>query len=209
MKTDNLILGIVNHRYANIHSVKKALNYINCKHIELNKPTDFNDIDAIILPGVGAFDAAMQVLKNSGMANSLIKANLKKTPIFGICLGMQLLFEKSEEGSEKGLGLIEGSVKKIIQIDDIKIPHMGWNETYYQNKSNIFKKIKNKSFFYYVHSYECVPLNKDVITSYTNYGNKICSSIENENIVATQFHPEKSGSNGIKIYKNFIDGLVK
>ena len=209
MKTDNLILGIVNHRYANIHSVKKALNYINCNHIELNNPSDFNDIDAIILPGVGAFDAAMQVLKNSGMANSLIKANLNKTPIFGICLGMQLLFEKSEEGSEKGLGLIEGSVKKIIQIDDIKIPHMGWNETYYQNKSNIFKKIKNKSFFYYVHSYECVPLNKDVITSYTNYGNKICSSIENENIIATQFHPEKSGSNGIKIYKNFIDGLVK
>ena len=209
MKTDNLILGIVNHRYANIHSVKKALNYINCNHIELNNPSDFNNIDAIILPGVGAFDAAMQVLKKSGMANSLIKANLNKTPIFGICLGMQLLFEKSEEGSEKGLGLIEGSVKKIIQIDDIKIPHMGWNETYYQNKSNIFTKIKNKSFFYYVHSYECVPLNKDVITSYTNYGNKICSSIENENIVATQFHPEKSGSNGIKIYKNFIDGLVK
>jgi len=209
VKTDNLILGIVNHRYANIHSVKKALNYINCNHIELNNPSDFNNIDAIILPGVGAFDAAMQVLKNSGMANSLIKANLNKTPIFGICLGMQLLFEKSEEGSEKGLGLIEGSVKKIIQIDDIKIPHMGWNETYYQNKSNIFTKIKNKSFFYYVHSYECVPLNKDVITSYTNYGNKICSSIENENIIATQFHPEKSGSNGIKIYKNFIDGLVK
>jgi len=209
VKTDNLILGIVNHRYANIHSVKKALNYINCNHIELNNPSDFNDIDAIILPGVGAFDAAMQVLKNSGMANSLIEANLNKTPIFGICLGMQLLFEKSEEGSEKGLGLIEGSVKKIIQIDDIKIPHMGWNETYYQNKSNIFTKIKNKSFFYYVHSYECVPLNKDVITSYTNYGNKICSSIENENIIATQFHPEKSGSNGIKIYKNFIDGLVK
>ena len=209
MKTDNLILGIVNHRYANIHSVKKALNYINCDHIELNNPSDFDDIDAIILPGVGAFDAAMQVLKKSGMANSLIKANLNKTPIFGICLGMQLLFEESEEGSEKGLGLIKGSVKKIMQIDDIKIPHMGWNETYYQNKSNIFTKIKNKSFFYYVHSYECVPLNKDVITSYTNYGNKICSSIENENIVATQFHPEKSGSNGIKIYKNFIDGLVK
>jgi len=209
VKTDNLILGIVNHRYANIHSVKKALNYINCNHIELNNPSDFNNIDAIILPGVGAFDAAMQVLKKSGMAKSLIKANLNKTPIFGICLGMQLLFEESEEGSEKGLGLIKGSVKKIIQIDDIKIPHMGWNETYYQNKSNIFTKIKNKSFFYYVHSYECVPLNKDVITSYTNYGNKICSSIENENIIATQFHPEKSGSNGIKIYKNFIDGLVK
>ena len=209
MKTDNLILGIVNHRYANIHSVKQSLNYINCNHIELNNPSDFNGIDAIILPGVGAFDAAMQVLNNSGMAKSLIKANLNKTPIFGICLGMQLLFEESEEGSEKGLGLIKGSVKKIIQIDDIKIPHMGWNETYYQNKSNIFTKIKNKSFFYYVHSYECVPLNKDVITSYTNYGNKICSSIENENIIATQFHPEKSGSNGIKIYKNFIDGLVK
>ena len=209
MKTDNLIIGIVNHRYANIHSVKKALNYINCKHIELNEPSDFNDIDAIILPGVGAFDAAMQVLKNSGMAKSLIEANLNKTPIFGICLGMQLLFEESEEGSEKGLGLIEGSVKKIIQIDDIKIPHMGWNETCYQNKSYIFKNIKNESFFYYVHSYECIPLHKNVITSYTNYGNKICSSIENENIIATQFHPEKSGANGIKLYKNFIDRLAK
>jgi glutamine amidotransferase len=161
------------------------------------------------LPGVGAFDAAMQVLKKSGMAKSLIQANLNKIPIFGICLGMQLLFEESEEGSEKGLGLIEGSVKKIIKIDDIKIPHMGWNETHYQNKSNIFNNIKNESFFYYVHSYECVPLNKDLITSYTNYGNKICSSIENKNIIATQFHPEKSGVNGIKIYKNFVEGLLK
>ena len=209
MSTDNLIIGIVNHRYANIHSVKKALNFINCKHIELNKPSDFSKVDAIILPGVGAFDAAMQVLNRSGMTESLKNANHKQTPIFGICLGMQLLFEKSEEGSEKGLGLIEGNVKKIIQIDDIKIPHMGWNKTYYQNKNNIFKNIKNESFFYYVHSYECIPSNKSVISSYANYGNKICSSVENENIIATQFHPEKSGNNGIKLYKNFIERLAK
>ena len=121
---------------------------------------------------------------------------------------MQLLFNRSEEGNEDGLGLIDGEVKKIKQINDLKIPHMGWNETYFPVKTSTFKNVKNKSFFYYVHSYECVPSNENVITSYTYYGNKICSSIEYKNIFATQFHPEKSGNDGIKIYKNFIRNLI-
>ena len=207
MSNETLTVGIINHRYANIHSVKKALEYINCNYTELNNPSEFNKVDAIILPGVGAFDAAMQVLNDSGMSDALLEANNRKTPIFGICLGMQLLFNKSEEGKKGGLGLIDGEVKKIKQINDLKIPHMGWNETYFPKKSNKFKNVKNKSFFYYVHSYECVPSVENIITSYTYYGNKICSSIEYKNIFATQFHPEKSGDDGIKIYQNFIDYL--
>ena len=208
MSNETLTFGIINHRYANIHSVKKALRYVDCNYIELNDPSEFNKVSAIILPGVGAFDAAMQVLNNSGMSDALLEANSRKTPIFGICLGMQLLFNRSEEGNEDGLGLIDGEVKKIKQINDLKIPHMGWNETYFPVKTSTFKNVKNKSFFYYVHSYECVPSNENVITSYTYYGNKICSSIEYKNIFATQFHPEKSGNDGIKIYKNFIRNLI-
>ena len=208
MSNETLTLGIINHRYANIHSVKKALKYVDCNYIELNYPSEFNKVSAIILPGVGAFDAAMQVLNNTGMSDALLEANNRKTPIFGICLGMQLLFNRSEEGNEDGLGLIDGEVKKIKQINDLKIPHMGWNETYFPKKTSNFKNIKNKSFFYYVHSYECVPSSENVITSYTYYGNKICSSIEYKNIFATQFHPEKSGNDGIKIYKNFIRNLI-
>ena len=134
MSNKTLTLGIINHRYANIHSVKKALEYINCNYTELNNPSEFNKVDAIILPGVGAFDAAMQVLNDSGMSDALLEANNRKTPIFGICLGMQLLFNKSEEGKKDGLGLIDGEVKKIKQINDLKIPHMGWNETYFPKK---------------------------------------------------------------------------
>ena len=208
MSFEKLILGIVNHRYANIHSVRKALEYLNCNYIEINNSSDFKDVNAVILPGVGAFDAAMQVLNDSGMTESLLEINKKNIPILGICLGMQLLFERSEEGTEKGLGLIEGKVEKIIQLNDLKIPHMGWNETYLSKKNNLFKGIKNKTFFYYVHSYECKPKDKEIVSSYSFYGNEICSSIEYKNIFATQFHPEKSGENGIKIYKNFIEHIT-
>ena len=97
MSNETLTLGIINHRYANIHSVKKALKYVDCNYIELNDPSEFNKVSAIILPGVGAFDAAMQVLNNSGMSDALLEANSRKTPIFGICLGMQLLFNRSED----------------------------------------------------------------------------------------------------------------
>ncbi len=192
----------------NIHSVTKSLESLGEEIILINKFNYSKNCNAIILQGVGAFDAAMQVLNNTGMSDALLEANNRKTPIFGICLGMQLLFNRSEEGNEDGLGLIDGEVKKIKQINDLKIPHMGWNETYFPKKTSNFKNIKNKSFFYYVHSYECVPSNENVITSYTYYGNKICSSIEYKNIFATQFHPEKSGNDGIKIYKNFIRNLI-
>lgn len=208
MSVEKLILGIINHRYANIHSVKKALEYLNCNYIEVNNTSDFRKVNAVILPGVGAFDAAMKVLNDSGMAESLLEINQKNIPILGVCLGMQLLFERSEEGLEEGLGIIEGKVEKIMQFDELKIPHMGWNETYLIKKDILFKGIENKTFFYYVHSYECKPKNKELISSYSFYGNKICSSIEYENIFATQFHPEKSGENGIKIYKNFIEQIA-
>ena len=124
MTNETLTLGIINHRYANIHSVKKALKYVDCNYIELNDPSEFNKVSAIILPGVGAFDAAMQVLNNSGMSDAILEANSRKTPIFGICLGMQLLFNRSEEGNEDGLGLIDGEVKKIKQINAVSYTHL-------------------------------------------------------------------------------------
>ena len=137
---------LVGYGLGNIQAFANIYHRLNIPVVIASNANQLLGAEKLILPGVGAFDAAMQVLNNSGMAKSLIRANLNKTPIFGICLGMQLLFEESEEGSEKGLGMIEGSVKKIIQVDDIKIPHMGWNETCYQNKSYIFTFITQ--YFY-------------------------------------------------------------
>ena len=214
-----MIVTIVDYGSGNLRSVAKGFERAKLEAgltmaIEVtSSPARVALADRIILPGVGTFADCKRGLEAiPGLLEALKSVVCDGgRPFLGICVGMQLMAEQGlENGVTDGLGWVRGSVDKITAPNErLKIPHMGWNETYYQNKSNIFTKIKNKSFFYYVHSYECVPLNKDVITSYTNYGNRICSSIENENIIATQFHPEKSGSNGIKIYKNFIDGLVK
>ena len=130
-------------------------------------------------------------------------------PILCICVGMQILFENSEEGVLPGLGIIEGEVKKIPSKDNknkkYKIPHMGWNEIDFSTNSKIFDGIKNDSEFYFVHSYQCVPRDPEIISGTTNYSNKIVASIEKNNLFAVQFHPEKSANLGLNIYKNFIN----
>ena len=206
MSNKTLTLGIINHRYANIHSVKKALEYINCNYTELNNPSEFNKVDAIILPGVGAFDAAMQVLNESGMSDALLEANNRKTPIFGICLGMQLLFNKSEEGKKDGLGLIDGEVKKIKQINDLKIPHMGWNKVSICNfNHSLSSKLANDLFYYFVHSYHFVPDNFNDCLAFTDYGEHVTAIIARDNKIGTQFHPEKSQKAGLNLISAFLN----
>ena len=209
--TNNPKIGIINHNFANLHSVKKALDYLNCPNKIINNPNDISkEIDGVILPGVGAFDAAIDSLQKSKFIEPIKYIVSTGTPILGVCLGMQLLFTNSEEGELKGLDLIKGNVTEIIKKDkDMKIPHMGWNSIKIKSNSILFTNIKVEEYFYFVHGYKCEPKDKSIITSSVTYGDEICSSIEYENIFATQFHPEKSGEIGLEIYKNFISRVLE
>ena len=203
---NNPKIGIINHNFANLHSVKKALDYLNCPNIIINKPNELSgEVDGIILPGVGAFDAAMNSLQISNFINPIKDIVGLGVPILGVCLGMQLLFTKSEEGILEGLNLIEGEVTEIKKVrKDMKIPHMGWNSIEIKSNSVLFNNIKSGEYFYFVHGYKCEPKDESIVSTEVTYGDVICSSIEKDSIFATQFHPEKSGEIGLEIYKNFI-----
>ena len=148
----------------------------------------------------------MENLIEQDLDDPIKKLTLSGTPLLGICLGMQLLMENSEEGSLNGIGLVNGTAKIIESTDkEIKIPHMGWNNIEINNNnSRILNGIKDNDYFYFVHSYKCIPTNYSEMTAFTKYGQDICAVIEKNNIFATQFHPEKSGKIGLKIYQNFL-----
>tara|TARA_B100000029_G_C17153054_1_gene806759 strand:+ start:67 stop:699 length:633 start_codon:yes stop_codon:yes gene_type:complete len=201
----NQKIAVIDHKCANLHSVIKALDFFKVDVKICRSKTELQDIDGIILPGVGSFDPAMRNLIEQDLADPIKKLTLSGTPLLGICLGMQLLMENSEEGSLNGIGLVNGTAKIIESTDkEIKIPHMGWNNIEINNNSRILNGIKDNDYFYFVHSYKCIPTNYSEMTAFTKYGQEICAVIEKNNIFATQFHPEKSGKIGLKIYQNFL-----
>lgn len=206
MSENKNYIAIIDYKMSNIFSVQAACNKVGLNSILTNKLDEIIQAQAVILPGVGAFKEAMKKIKELKIDYALNKFLEKRRLIFGICLGMQLFFDKSYEfGEVKGLGFIKGKVEKFDfeNLNNNKIPHLGWNKIDLIKKNNYFDEIQDKSFMYFVHSYFVNPLNKTNIISKTNYGgNHFCSSIEEENIFAVQFHPEKSGIDGIKIYKN-------
>jgi glutamine amidotransferase len=201
------MIGIIDYGLGNIRAFLNAYEklHIPCKLIKNNN--DFKQISKIILPGVGAFDHAMTKLNESGIRNQLedlvIKFNM---PVLGICVGMQILSNYSQEGNLSGLGWIDGYVKKF-DPDTIpfksKLPHMGWN-TICSNKENpIINKLENDSIFYFLHSYYFQCSNNNNILTTTNYGINYTSSVNKDNIYGVQFHPEKSHQNGLTILENF------
>jgi imidazole glycerol-phosphate synthase subunit HisH len=201
-------IAIVDFEGGNLFSVIQACKSIN---LNANVTNDYKEIlksDGLILPGVGSYPAAMKVLNRKGLIAPIKEFVSSKKPFMGICLGFQLLFSKSEEfESCKGLDIIKGSVKKFnFEKKNIKVPHVGWNKIYH-DKSWIcspLEKVKKEEYMYFVHSYYVDPFDKNNILSYTKYeGFEYCSSIKKENIFATQFHPEKSGLEGLKIYKKW------
>ena len=189
----------------NIHSVTKALESLE-EEITLVKNTQqLKDCKALILPGVGSFDPAISNLKNTELIVD-IKNWIKSGKSFlGICLGLQLLFESSDEGSINGLGIVKGQIKKIPQISDQRTPHIGWCELIPTRKSCLLMEEELNNWVYFVHSYHAVPLNPNLIAANVCYGSeKLTAIIEKDNILACQFHPEKSGKTGEKLLRRWI-----
>jgi glutamine amidotransferase len=208
-------VSIVDFGLSNLNSVISACEKVGMKVAIVSNPKQILNSDALILPGVGAFGNAMKNLKKNGTDKSIIEFYKKGKQIFGICLGMQLLFDESvENGKFKGLGIIKGKVRKFDKKYDI-VPNIGWNKISVMKK-NITKNekstlnISNNQFFYFVHSYYCEPNDKKNSSSNSNFGKfTFCSSILHKNIEAYQFHPEKSGKNGLKIYNNIKKKIKK
>ena len=201
------MIGIVDYNMGNLASVRNAFKLLGEEvHVE-SDPEKFKEYDKLILPGVGAFGDAMEHLKERDMTESLREYAQSGKYMLGICLGMQLLFESSEEfGSHEGLGLIEGSVRYFDKSrfdGELKIPHMGWNRMFTQNH-DLFNDLDDKHYLYFVHSYHVTCKNSQNIIGESEYGYKFTSAVAKDNILGVQPHPEKSHKNGLKILENFI-----
>ena len=196
------MVAVIDYGAGNLHSVKNALDFLGAKSIITKNKDEILSSDHIILPGVGSFGDAMECINNSGLTDTIRKAADGSRPFLGICLGLHLLFERSEESPGiDGLGIFKGSVVKIPDCG-LKIPHMGWNNIELAKESRILPD--SNEFMYFVHSYYIEPLDSDIISSHTVYGEKLAVSIEDGNVFAVQFHPEKSGDAGLSILKKFI-----
>ena len=201
------MIAIIDYGLGNIASVAKAFKTLNQETYTAGSVQDIREADKLILPGMGSFGMGMQNLSELDFVEVLNDEVLhKKKPFLGICLGMQLLASEGFEfGKHKGLGFIPGSVKKLEAGESLRLPHMGWNDVTPKNGSLLFANVSNQDpSFYFAHSYHFVPYDNSIIAGVTNYGVDFVSSIQNENIFGTQFHPEKSQKNGLQVLKNFL-----
>ena len=199
--------AIIDYKMGNLGSVRNAIEKMGGEPVIVTKPEELKSFDRVILPGVGAFPDAMEHLKESGMDRALEEFAKSGKPLMGTCLGMQLLFDSSEEfGENRGLGFISG---KVVKFDkdrfdkELKIPHMGWNELFIKKETPIFDRLDREFYLYFVHSYHVVTDEEYIIGS-TYYGYEFTSAVQKENIFGFQPHPEKSHNNGLKIIENFL-----
>ena len=192
----------------NIHSVTKALETLGEEIILIKNNHQIKDCKALILPGVGSFDPAINNLSKTELIID-IKNWIKSGKSFlGICLGLQLLFESSDEGAIYGLGIVKGQVKKIPQLSDQRIPHVGWCELLPTRKNSLLKEDELNNWVYFVHSYHAVPLKTNLITANVSYSSeKLTAMIEQDNLLACQFHPEKSGKTGEKLLRRWVKSI--
>lgn len=203
------MIGIVDYNAGNITSVGRALKNLGIQYILSKNPSELENCDKIIFPGVGDAAYAMNQLKKTGFDEFLINWNNNKKPILGICLGSQIIFDWSEEGNTNCLGLIKGKIKNFYTLDKNlkeKVPQIGWNNLNFENGvCPLLKNIPENTDFYFVHSYVICPDDFFVVKATTDYGVKVPAVIQQENLFACQFHPEKSGEFGLKILKNFCE----
>ncbi len=200
-------IAIIDYGIGNLKSIYKALHHLNADGIITSNPKVITDADGVILPGVGAFGDAMKNLYENNLNTVIIDIVKDKKPLFGVCLGQQMLFSNSVEmGHHKGLNIIEGEVLRfdILKVD--KVPQIGWNNVEFTDENHfLLQGIPNNSYFYFVHSYYGIPKNDENVLGKTKYGEiEFCSIVCKDNVIATQFHPEKSSKYGIMMYQNFI-----
>lgn len=201
------MIAIIDYGMGNIHSVNKALEVCGARTIVTSKPEDIRFCDKLVLPGVGAFADAMAELDRQGLTSLLKEQIKKKKPFLGICLGMHLLFEASQEAERvSGLSVLAGEAKRLRESKQLKVPHMGWNQLVDLNASCPFlKDVKEGEYVYFCHSYYSAPKDKASRGAGTEYGEVFTSVVWKDNIYGAQFHPEKSQAAGLKMLKNFVE----
>lgn len=199
------MVAIIDYDAGNIRSVEKALQYLGQDVVITRDRAILLSADQVILPGVGSFGDAMEKLRSYGLETVIREIVQKGTPFLGICLGLQMLFESSEESpGVKGLGLLKGQIRRIPAKNGLKIPHMGWNALEVKEGATLFKDIVDHPYVYFVHSYYLTAQEEEEVAATTVYATKIHASVEKDNLFACQFHPEKSGAVGLKILDNFV-----
>ena len=198
------MIAIIDYGAGNLQSVKKALDFIGAESLVTSRASEIENASACILPGVGSFGDAMNCMTESGLCEAVKKAALGSKPFLGICLGLQLLFDSSEESpGVLGLGILKGRVKRFPSDMGLKIPHIGWNSLHLQNDGRLFAGLEENPYVYFVHSYYLKAADEQIVKATTQYSTTIHASVESGNTFACQFHPEKSGTVGLSILKNF------
>ena len=199
------MVAVIDYDAGNIKSVQKALEYLGARVAVTRDRDDILAAERVILPGVGNFGDAMAKLNSFGLVSAIREVAEKKTPFLGICLGLQLLFEESEESpGVKGLGLLPGKIVRIPETKGLKIPQIGWNALEYPSRGRLFWDVPEGSYVYFVHSYYLQAQEKEIVKATAEYGVTVEASVEKENVFACQFHPEKSSDAGLQILKNFL-----
>jgi glutamine amidotransferase len=200
------VIAIIDYDAGNLKSVEKALAFLGEESVITGDFREILKADKVILPGVGAFGDAMKTIKRLELDKVIAEVVQKNTPFLGICLGLQLLFESSEESpGVEGLGLLKGKILRIPDQEGLKIPHIGWNSLNLQNEGRLFAGFEQNPYVYFVHSYYLQAQDEKIVKATTDYSTCIHASVEKDNLFACQFHPEKSGTVGLQILKNFAD----
>ncbi|MBN1855505.1 MAG: imidazole glycerol phosphate synthase subunit HisH [Dehalococcoidia bacterium] len=198
------MIAVMDYGAGNLRSVMSALRNVGADATIVESPRDITHARAMILPGVGAAADTMENLRSRGLADAVIEWIKADRPFMGICMGLQVLFTQSDEGGGQDcLGVLPGRVRKLPST--LKVPHMGWNQVHYKFESPLFRGIPDGSNFYFVHSFVAQPDDPTTILAETDYAGRFCSAVQKGNLVATQFHPEKSGALGLQVYRNFLE----
>ena len=200
------MIAIIDYDAGNIKSVEKALQKLGQEVVITRNAETILNADKVILPGVGAFGDAMNNLKKYNLDQVIYQVVEKNIPFLGICLGLQLLFERSDESKGvDGLGILKGEILRIPDQDELKIPHMGWNSLHLQNDGRLFRGLEENAYVYFVHSFYLKAEDEEIVKATTEYSTHIHASVEKGNVFACQFHPEKSSDVGLQILKNFVE----
>ncbi len=200
------MIAIIDYGAGNLQSVRNALDFIGCPGTITSDPAEILSADGIILPGVGAFGSAMAEMERKGLTETIKSAAKSGKPFIGICAGMQLLFEESEESPDvPGLGVLKGRVLLFPADKGLKIPHMGWNSIRTKKESRLLGKLSGSPYMYFVHSYYVKAEDQEIVSALSDYGTTFDAAVEQENLFGCQFHPEKSGTEGISILRRFAE----